>query len=957
MQLALANLLAFGTRKDDEKADQWLLQSGKTNADLQRHIRQVEIHETKYEPYYALIFEGHYKYVSQVSTPWSHRYQIADPRLLPRALVLYRNEIQGKKALQNQDLHSLSFLLGILGDIYMAYCLFDLAADSYREAAERDYGKYMRKGFLAKISDLSLISDQRQKAFVTPLAIALAAQGKEAEAIAALKSIKPLLNNPNGKDSFFLSRDFTENRNISARGLLTNLLLREERLDEVAHLDIVGDLKDCLNFRVAESKDITFCIENVWAFVKALVRSGNLTRAVDTLRHFSAVLEIAFGMSSPEVLVAKAELAFALSLRARLELDEALALQRRLISSFVLLENDPRSLLLQAQHAYALMKDNKGNDAIQCLENVMRIKKGLGEKHFISMGCMATLHNSLSFHAHSLLLIPFKIQQDIFELCKQVVHFDLQIDLMKFLCTFARLDGLEPAVIEIKSLVSLVARRRYNEPRERLLVQCHLSFMLLHWGFEYQNVERVEEAIGYLSDIRLPAAQTYGSTSPEYAYFARLLASAYGKKNALLCRFRGFGIQDINDLNYTVSVHQQMVETVRRIHGDLHIESIESLGELAVVLLDQGVVMEESARQIEAEKIMQQLSSYDDYFPSEQWMPILQAKRNLVALRLHLNQCQVSDLYDAQMEIVTWQSEHPDQMYPPAAASRMKDLAEVYVEHGSYNAAIQLFHNALSEQRRYLSSFIENPDRHPAVLCIHEALSSAYFSISELEQGFRGLAYVHTMSRVSFTDSERDFNVIRYSEYLSRGLCDQGCLADQGLRLRKEIYHTAQRILGEKHTRTISLAQRLATSLFSEGQRVEALKIAKTALKASMQLLGMGHSQTRHLWNDLKAGSGASPSNLATLEGEAEQLLTSIIPLKGKFSRENATDFQRGVACATRVALAINILGPDDLFTKEAIAALKQKCSNVFHLKDQGKSLLLRLHALSAGESRDSTNR
>lgn len=335
------SLFAFGTRKDDEESRRWLSTSRKASVDLQNHIRQVEKHERQYESYYTLIFSGHYKYTDLISTRWSHRYQTVNLRLLPKALIRYQDETQGKTNLQNQDLHSLGFLLGTLGDIYMAYCLFDLAADSYREAAKKDFLRSMRKGFVAKISDLSLIGDQRQNIFVFSFAVALNAQGKEAEATIAFKSIKPLSNNPNGKESFWFSKDFTENRNIAGRGLLAQMLLKQQMLHEVTRLDIVNDLRDCLNFRIAESKDIDFCNANVWTFVKALVKSSNLPQAVDMLRRFSAVLATAFGAISPEVLVAKAEMSFVLSLRARLGLDEGLSLLSRLISSFILPEREP----------------------------------------------------------------------------------------------------------------------------------------------------------------------------------------------------------------------------------------------------------------------------------------------------------------------------------------------------------------------------------------------------------------------------------------------------------------------------------------------------------------------------------------------------------------------------------------------------------------------------------------
>lgn len=918
--------------------------------DLRKHIRQVEKNERQYESYSTLVFDDHYKYTDLISTRWSHRYQTEDLKLLPKALIRFQDETQGKTILQNQDLHSLGFLLGNLGDIYMAYCLFDLAAHSYREAAKRDFLRSTRKGFINKISDLSLIGDQRQKTFVFPLAIALNAQGKEDQAITALKSIRPLSNNPNGKDSFWVSRDFTENRNISGRGLLVNLLLKKQMLEDVTRLDIVNDLKDCLKFRIAESKDIEFCITNVWTFVKALVQSGKLHQAADILRRFSAVLKIAFGESSPEVFVAKAEMAFVLSLQARL--DEGLSLQRQLITSSTLPEKDPRLLLLQAQHAYALIRQGQVNGAFRCLEDIMRIKKGLGEKHFISMGCMATLHNSLSCQTHKLQAVPFRIQQDTFELCKQVVHPDLQIALMRFLCTFARFDGLELAVMEIKNLLSLVARRRYNQPREKLLIQCHLSFMLMHWGFEYESVEKIEEAIDILSENRLSAAQAYRLTSPEYVHFARVLAFAYGRKNRLLCRRHGFSIRDINYLNHTIIVHQQAVEMVRRIHNELHHETITSLGELAVVLMDQGIVMGDSVRQLEAAKLLEQIISYRIRVPSEQWMPVLQAQHDLVALRLHQNQCPVSDLYDAEMELVAWQIKSPEITYP-CIPSRMKELAQIYLGRGLYNAAAELLGNALNEQRRYLSSFAKTPDHHPAVLGIIEELVSANFSRSELQQGFQGLTYIHTISRLIFTDSEREVHMIRYRESVSRGLYDQPSVKHQGLQVLQQVYDAAQRILSENHTRTISLAERLATCLSPEARHSEASAVVKVALKNSVQLLGIDHIQTRCLWNVAKTESGISVSSLAILESEAAELVISMLPLKGKQSWEQDADSQQVMQCAVRVASSVKILGPHDLFTKEAMAVLKQKFSNIHHLKDEGENLLLRLCAVSAGESRN----
>ena len=956
MQLALAYLLAFGTRKDDEESSRWLSESGKASLDLQNHIRRIEKHERQYESFYTLIFSDHYKYTDLISTMWSDRYQTEDLGLLPKALVRYQDETHGKTILQNQDLHSLGFLLGTLGDIYMAYCLFDLAADSYREAAKKDFVRSMRKGLVAKVSDLSLISDQRQKTFVLPLAIALNAQGKEAEAIVALKSIKPLSNNPNGKESFWFSRDFTENRNIAGRGLLVHLLLKQQLLDEVTRLDIVNDLRDSLDFRIAGSKEIDFGIANVWTFVKALIQSGNLSQAVDNLRRFSAVLQTTFGAISPEALVAKAEMAFVLSLRGRLRLDEGLSLQRLLIDSSILPERDPRLLLLQAQHAYALIRDNKANAAFQCLEHTMRIKQGLGERHFISMGCMATLHNSLSCQTHTLQAIPFRIQQDMFELCKRVVHPDLQIALMGLLSTFARFDGLELAVLEMKSLLGLVARRRYNEPREKLLVQYHLSFMLVHWGFEYESVERIEEAIDLLSDSNLPAAQTYGSTSPEYAYFAQLLASAYGRKNRILCRLHGFGIRDINYFDQTVSVHQQTVETVRHLYDELNPESITSLGELAVVLMDQGIVMGDSVRQLEAGRLLEQITNYSDRIPSQQRMPTLQAAQNLVALRLHQNRCTVSELYDAEMKIMAWQSELPETTYP-CIPSRMKELGQIYLGHRLYNSAAELLGNALAEQRKYLSNFTKTPDQHPVVLGIIEALVSTSFSRSEVQKGFQGLTWIHTMSRLVFTDPEREVHMIRYRASVSRGLCDQLSVNYQGLRVLEQVYDAAQRLLGENHTRTIGLAERLASLLFSEGRRLEALAVVKAALNASVRLLRIDHIQTRHLWNIVKAKSGTSVSSLELLESEAADLLISMLPLKSKLSRDHDADLQQVIGCATRVASSVNILGPNDLFTKEAIAVLKQKCSNIYHLKDEGENLVLRLCAVSASEPRDPGDR
>jgi len=81
-----------------------------------------------------------------------------------------------------------------------------------------------------------------------------------------------------------------------------------------------------------------------------------------------AVLETSLGAIGPEVIVAKAEFAFVLSLRARLGFDEGLSLQRRLIVTSILLGRGPRLLLFQAQHAGSFIRDGKVNGAFQCLD-------------------------------------------------------------------------------------------------------------------------------------------------------------------------------------------------------------------------------------------------------------------------------------------------------------------------------------------------------------------------------------------------------------------------------------------------------------------------------------------------------------------------------------------------------------------------------------------------------------
>jgi serine/threonine protein kinase/tetratricopeptide (TPR) repeat protein len=232
------------------------------------------------------------------------------------------------------------------------------------------------------------------------------------------------------------------------------------------------------------------------------------------------------------------------------------------------------------------------------------------------------------------------------------------------------------------------------------------------------------------------------------------------------------------------------LETRRRVLGDEHPDTLESMNGLAGLYFNQG-------RYAEAEPLFRSAYEMRRRVLGEEHRDTLKSMNNLAGLHTVLGRyAEAERLYKACVEI---RMRSPGEKHPDTLVS-MNGLASVYASQGRFAEAEPLFRKVLETERRVLGN--EHPDT---------------------------LMSMNNLSNV---------------------LADQGRYADAEP-LCLEALETSRRTLGNEHPNTLDSEQNLALLYKDEGRFAQAESLLLATLPKRKRVLGEAHPSTLETMSSL----------------------------------------------------------------------------------------------------------
>ena len=723
------------------------------------------------------------------------------------------------------------------------------------------------------------------------LATILDDQGKESEALDELFVDTNLMINPNGRyvtDAVMkLLPVAFENRWFYERRILTDLLIRQGKLDMALTLDPISDLDDVRLHRGKDDKFTTGILENILSLAQLLSRQTRKDEAADLLRkRLKAHVEM-FGASHLRTMKAASDLVFMLSDMGADHVDEAICPHSPSLDpyegeSWRYFQPNTEVLLLKTAYAFALSKQRCFDEAIVEMNLVLQFKKRnwTGGEH-VTQGCMRDLAGSLYVQGEGEYRIPGAMELEMLMMSKRTQSLEIKEQIISILCTLPGLCRLGE-VLRMLRILEQALKDRYSDRKDRIKVQGYLVFILANLGLCFENPLQVEEALGPSTVLKEEVVERSGWDDMDRMYVMRSLASVYWIKSFMACQFHGFGSHDLIWMDQSEQIHRQVMNMATATFDDTHEETIHAAHKEASLL-----ALHEVARD---------------------------------KLRLPRESTFLDRLWDPDRgKAVSWdkwfEPNHPGHLGKDQRTFRHQ-LRDSYYPDESKEHAHKSLKDGLEKLRAYYSRSNEKPDRHPQIIRNLEAIAQAYWPEGKIFQALATSKHVVHLARMTFAGGDSHPSTVAYRVLLMRPLLEDVPAAPSKVETARELLELCVKTFGKQHTHTLSCMNEVARIVCEQGQKSEATELMRDVLELGLPFLGVNHSIVSQTWTYLLVATNNTTTGSVHLKSKVYNFA---LDLEVASWSHLSGPLLSAVDEMIRMILGATILGEDHIFARSLV--------------------------------------
>jgi tetratricopeptide (TPR) repeat protein len=357
----------------------------------------------------------------------------------------------------------------------------------------------------------------------------------------------------------------------------------------------------------------------------------------------------------------------------------------------------------------------------------------------------------------------------------------------------------------------------------------------------------------------------------------------------------GLVLLDQGDLPGARRLHEVVLEVRMRVLGEEHPDTLTAMSNLASTLGSQGDLP--GARLLE-----ETVLDVSKRVHGDEHTTTLRAKNNLAGtLRSQGDLVGARRLEEAVLEVSmrVLGEEHPNTL------TTMSNLAGTLQSQGGLSGARLLQEAVLDALKR-----AKGPE-HPDTLMSMNNLANMLFSQGDLTGSRRLLEVVLEVQKRVL--GEEHPNTLSTMSNLADTMRSQGDLVS-ARRLQEVVLGIATRVLGDAHPATLTFTNHLAGTLFSQGDLAGARRLEEAVLEASKRVLGAEHPGTLSAMNNL----AISLSRQGDLAG-ARRLQEAVLEVRKRDLGEEHPDT---LTSMNNLALTFHFLGDLSDASRLEVAAL-----------------------------------
>jgi Tetratricopeptide repeat/NB-ARC domain len=270
---------------------------------------------------------------------------------------------------------------------------------------------------------------------------------------------------------------------------------------------------------------------------------------------------------------------------------------------------------------------------------------------------------------------------------------------------------------------------------------------------------------------------------------------------------------------------EKSARALRKVLGGEDVETLYSLGMLALTYRDQG-------RWIEAEKIEVQVMETSRRVLGEEHPSTLTSMANLAVT--YQNQGRWTEAEKIEVQVMETSrrvlgEEHPDTL------TSMANLAASYQNQGRWTEAEKIEVQVMETRRRVLG------EEHPSTLTSMANLAATYRDQGRWIEAEKIKVQVMETSRRVLGEEHPD--TLSSMANLAATYQNQGRWTEAE-KIEVQVMETSRRVLGEEHPSTLSSMANLAVTYQNQGRWTEAEKIEVQVMETRRRVLGEEHPST-----------------------------------------------------------------------------------------------------------------
>lgn len=838
--------------------------------------------------------------------------------LTRNAISYYEEEIAGRVSSRYD--RSADEIYFICGWCYEAIFDLEKAEETFKEGLSRVCTRKRLRKF-PFISDMWYGSNDK---FGYDVALILTSQRRIEEAIATIENhSRSVMRSPNGKETW-LHFFHGGNRCIGSRTLLAELLIYQGRLDDCLKLNVLSDARDLLKINQKPDRDVSKILAIVSALVYALFKEKRMTTATEMQRALLGLMEEIFRPHDSKTLETRYVLAVLLSHQSSSEVNEAINLLSEMNNRSALVKNKFIMGTRYAQ-AFALGRQNRLFEALDIMRQVRdTIKTTWGPYHPETMGCMRHLAPSLGTFHEDDISKACSLQEDILDMCAQENHVGIQQNILFLLFTLSIPEAIKEALQRMRELIKLMESLHVDTGRSYVVILSSFVFILSAEGFLFEQHAMLTEASDACIALLRTAEQLYGSSSFEYLEAKNLFASVLTKRTMLLYYHRGFGADDIDLMNYAVTVHRGLLDLSVKLLGNEHEKTLTARIDCASSLVEHGITISSDSEQAEAESLLHYACEARRNLLGPDHLSTLWAETQMAITHYRFGRMCSADAEQQQHLYITELSRHKV-INRPFRALQTAKLVSMLLKSGNHGP------KALSSAKSLYTYYKESWGKtHPMTIRALQTLGLLEHKHGQAVDLAKFRCVFWRAKQLS-ADLPEQFRELE-SKHKLIGVFDLEGLNDQkALKMQEELLDLALGVLGKQHTRTISIMIQLSQMLSKRNQKTKAFTVLAEAISISTSLVGTQHHLTVVCWSWIQILTNLGEpvrSKTATL---IDQNVVTPLNIKGNGNPpEELINLKDEIRLrAQDFSLAFHILGESHQFTSQMRQFFSQALAKV----------------------------